>query len=398
MSFGRRGILAGAMALACLLVAVAPAASPAAVYWSENGSIGAANFDGTSPNPYYFKPNFLSDSFGPYCGLAASDSHLYWGGAFGIGRVNLDGPAAPATVSPRLNQPCGIAIDAAHLYWAEPNAGVIGRANLDGSAPNPALITGLDYPCGVAVDSSYLYWVSWRGIGRARLDGSEPEPEFVHVAPGGCGLALDSRYLYWGSRGAIGRVGFDGLFPQSDFITGLGGVLSIAVARDRISWVDQVEGMVYSTIGRADIDGSDVNRAFIQTETFNSGGVAVDARAVPSPRPLPSWPARFGQVRHNLKNGSLVLDVFVPRRGDLVVTAPKVGWKVLKGNPPPYLEGSFRWRLKVWPGGKTRFGKNLRTQLRNKGRAVVTLRTSYAETGQLPATATKRIALLKRRR
>ena len=393
MSFGRRGILAGALALACLVAAV-PAA-PAAVYWSENGSIGAANFDGTSPNPDYFKPPFPSDSAGPICGLAASDSYLYWVGGFGIGRVNLDGPAAPATVSPHLEQPCGIAINATHVYWAEPNAGAIGRANLDGSAPNTALLTGLDRPCGLTVDGSYLYWASWRGIGRARLDGSQPEPEFAPVVPSGCGLAVDSQYLYWGTRGAIGRVGLDGLFPEPNFITGLGGVSTIAVDRDHLYWIDQVEGMVYSTVGRADIDGSDVNRAFIQTETFNSGGVAVDARAVPSPRPLPSWPAQFGKLRHNLEDGSAVLDVWVARRGDLVVTAPKVAYKVLKGNPPPYLEGSFRWRLKVWPG-KTRFGKNLRTQLRNKGRAPVALHISYAETGQLAATAVKRIALLQR--
>lgn len=396
MSFGRRGILAGAMVLACLLAIAAPAAAPAAVYWSENGSIGAANIDGTSPNPDYFKPPFPSDSAGPNCGLAASDSYLYWVGGFGIGRVNLDGPAVPATVSPHLNQPCGIAIDATHLYWTEPGAGTIGRANLDGSAPNTALVTGLDRPCGVAVDGSYLYWVSWRGIGRARLDGSEPEPEFVHVAPGSCGLAVDPQYLYWGTRGAIGRVGLDGLFPQPDLIAGLGGVGAIAVDRDHLYWNDSPEGMVYSTVGRADIDGSDVNRAFIQSETFNSGGVAVDARPVPSPRPLPSRPVQFGKLRHNLKDGSVVLDVWVARRGDLVVTAPKLGYKVLKGNPPPYLEGSFRWRLKVWPG-KTSFGKKLRTRLKNKGRAPVALRISYAETGQLAATAVKRIALLKRR-
>lgn len=397
MSFGRRGILAAAISLACLLAVVVPAASPAAVYWGENGSIGAANFDGTGPNPDYFKPPFPSDAAGPNCGLAVSESYLYWVGGFGIGRVNLDGPAAPTMASPHLEQPCGIAINASHVYWAEPNAGRIGRANLDGSAPNAALVTGLDRPCGVAVDGSYLYWVSWRGIGRAKLDGSQPEPEFVPAVPGGCGLAVDAQYLYWGSQGAIGRVGLDGLFPDPGFITGLGRVSAIAVDRERLYWADQPEGMVYGTVARADLDGSDVNRAFIPTETFNFAGVAVDARAVPSPRPLPSWPVRFGQLRHNLKDGSVVLDVWVPRRGDLVVTAPKVGWKVLKGNPPPYLEGTFRWRLKVWPG-KTSFGKKLRTRLANKGRAMVTLQVYYAETGQLPAPATKRIALLKRRR
>ncbi|HXQ88729.1 MAG TPA: hypothetical protein VN733_03735 [Solirubrobacterales bacterium] len=397
MSLGRREVLACALALACLLAALGPAAAPAAVYWAENGQIGAANLDGTSPNPAYFKPPFPSDSAGPGCGLAASDSYLYWVGAFGIGRVNLDGPATPATVSPHLEQPCGVAIDAAHLYWADAKAGTLGRANLDGSEPNPSLLAGLDRPCGVAVDGSHLYWVDWRGIGRARLDGTQPEPEFVHTGPASCGLAADSQYLYWGSQGAIGRVRLDGLFGQPAFITGVGGVGAIAVDSAHVYWTDWREGMVYSTIGRAGIDGSGVNRSWIPTETFNLGGVAVDARPVPSPRPLPSQPVQFGKLRHSLRNGSLVLDVWVARRGDLAVTAPAVGWKVLKGDPPPYLEGSFRWRLKVWPG-KTRFGRKVRARLLEKGRAVVTLRTSYAETGQLPATATKRVALLQRRR
>src|SRR6188472_3072114 len=151
MSFGGRGVLACAMALACLL---APAAASAAVYWGENGAIGAANLDGTGPNPDYFKPPYPSDSAGVSCGLAASDTYLYWVGTFGIGRVNLDGPATPATVSPHLERPCGLAIDATHLYWAEMNAGVIGRANLDGSEPTMALVTGLSRPCGVAVNGS----------------------------------------------------------------------------------------------------------------------------------------------------------------------------------------------------------------------------------------------------
>lgn len=397
MSFGRREVLACALALACLLAALAPAAAPAAVYWVENGKIGAADLDGTNPNPGYFKPPFPSDSAGPGCGLAVSDSYLYWAGAFGIGRVNLDGQAAPATVSPHLEQPCGVAIDATHVYWADSKAGTLGRANLDGSEPSTAILAGLDRPCNVAVDGTYLYWVDGRGIGRARLDGSQAEPGFITTGPGGCGLAVDAQYLYWGTYGAIGRVSRDGLFPDPAFITGVGGVGSIALDSVHVYWTDWREGMFYSTVGRANLDGGDVNRNFIATQTFNPGGVAVDARPTPSPRPLPSRPVQFGKVRHNLKNGTAVLDVWVARRGDLVVTAPRVGWKVLKGDPPPYLEGSFRWRLKVWPG-KARFGKNLRTQLREKGRAVVTLRTAYAETGQLPALATKRIGLLKRRR
>ncbi|HMI81154.1 MAG TPA: hypothetical protein VK480_05145, partial [Solirubrobacterales bacterium] len=114
------------------------------------------------------------------------------------------------------------------------------------------------------------------------------------------------------------------------------------------------------------------------------------------PLPLPSRPIRFGKVRHNLETGTAVIDVWVPARGDLALTAPKIGWRVLKGiTPPPYHGGSFRWRLQIWPG-KTRFGAKVRRQLKEKGRAPLTLQVSYAETGQRATTAIKRIALLRK--
>lgn len=377
--------------------------SSAAVYWA-GGTIGAANLDGSAPNEKYFRPPSPSDFGFPECGLAVSDSYLYWVGAFGLGRVNFEGPATPTQVSPHLQRPCGVAVDGSHVYWADKASGTIGRANLDGSEPNATLIGGLENPCAIAVDSSHLYWVDPRGIGRASLDGAQAEPGWVPIGGGGCGLALGGQYIYFSgtnpspSQPSIGRVSYDGSSRQMDFIPGLEEISDIAVDSGHIYWVDRRWGMNYASIGRANLDGSDVNRGWIPTQSFNVGAVAVDSRPTPPPLPLPSRPISFGQVRHNLKTGGAVLDVFVPARGELALASPGVGWKVNKGpEPPSYVQGSFRWRLQLWPG-KTRFGKKVRTRLRNRGRALLNLKLSYAEEGQLPVTAEKRLALLQHRK
>ena len=380
----------------------APGAS-AAVYWTGAG-IGAANLDGSAPNEKYFKPPFLLDSAGPECGLALSDTHLYWAGAFALGRVNLEGPANPVTISPHLQQPCGAAIDGAHVYWAEKAVGKIGRANLDGGEATTTLLGGLESPCTVAVDASYLYWVDWQGIGRARLDGSQPEPGYIPLAPSGCGLALDSNYIYFSgyvpssSQNTIGRATLDGVLREDDFIPGLEEIRDIAVDGGHVYWVDRRNGMYFASIGRASLDGGDVNRSWIPTQSFSVAAVAVDGRPSPPPLPLPSQPFDIGLVRHNVRFGTAVVDVSVPHRGELVLTSPAIGWKVLKGpEPPPALQGWFRWRLKVWPG-RTRLGRKIRTRLRNRGWAPLTLHLSYAEEGQLPVTAEKRLFLLQHRK
>lgn len=393
MRLHRRGALGGAL-IAAIAAAVLAAPASAAVYWAEYG-IGAANLDGTAPNHKYFKPPFPSDSAGPECGLAVSATHLYWVGAFGIGRVNFDGPASPATVVGGLRRPCGIALTDSHLFWASREDGTISRANLDGSEAG-VLVAGLNGPCNVAVAGGYLYWLDWSGIGRARLDGSEAEPGFVTTV-GGCGLAVDSGHVYWGEWGRIGRVNVDGSEPDPNFITGIGAVGSIAFDAAHLYWTDRPEGMAYSSVARSNLDGSGVVRSWIPAERFELGGVAVDGRPTPPPLPLPSRPVSFGKVRHDRRAGTLVLDVWVPERGDLVLRAPRLGWKVLKGpEPPPWRGGGFRWRLKIWPGPSAK-GKRIRTRLRDKGRAKVALRLSYTEEGQLPHNATKRVTLLKKK-
>lgn len=381
------------LAAACAAVALLCApASPAAIYWDESGTLGAANLDGSNPNPKYL---LFRHPSGPTCDLEVTDTHLYWCEWFGIWKVNFEGPATPTQIVPGLTSPSGIAVDGSHVYWANRGGGSIGRAALDGSGREDSFVSGLREPTDVAVDDRYLYWVTFNEIGRARLDGTEVEKAFVETIPIGSGLALDSNYLYWSNDRAIGRaLRADGTKVEPDFITGLDHVGGIAVDSGRLYWMNTPEGMNFSTIGRAGIDGSDVNKSWIPTQKFNATGVAVDARPSPPPLPLPSRPIlSFGKVRHNKRVGSLVIDVWVPERGDLGLVAPRLGWKVIKGpEPPPWRGGSFRWRLKVWPG-KSRKGKEIRARLRNKGWAKVALRLTYTEEGQLPTSTVKSLVL-----
>lgn len=401
MNLGRRGLTRLSLALACVagaVVLLGAAPAGAAVYWGDNGTIAAANLDGSSPNLKYFKPPFPSDSSSPVCGVAVDQSYLYWVGAFGIGRVNFEGgQAAPQTIVPHLQQPCGIALDGSHLYWAEPKTDGIGRANLDGSAA-ALLISGLDRPCGIAVDGEHVYWMGWRGIGRARLDGTEVEPEFLPLLVTDCGLAVDGSHLYWGEYGGIGRAALNGSEPEPGFVSGIGGVEAIAVDGSHLYWTDRPEGMAFSSVGRANLDGSGAVRNWIGADQFYFGGIAVDGRPAPVPLPLPSRPFHFGKIRHQLRTGAVVIDVWVPAAGELTLRGPKLGWKVLKGTPPPpYVEGGFRWRLKVWPG-KSRFGRKIRAELNRRGRAKLALYVAYAETGQLAAEGAKMVALIEHRR
>ncbi|HKH65522.1 MAG TPA: hypothetical protein VKA35_08680 [Solirubrobacterales bacterium] len=380
--------------LATIALLVVPAA-PAAVYWDEPGTLGAADLDGSNPNPKYL---LFRGMRGPTCDVAVTATHLYWCEWFGIWRVNLEGPAVPTQIVSGLNSPGGIAVDGSHVYWVNRGGGSIGRAALDGSAREDSFITGLREPSEVAVDDRYLYWVTFNEIGRARLDGTEVKDAFVKTIPAGPGLAADSTHLYWSGDRAIGRARLaDGTGVEPDFIGGLDHVGGIAVDSGHVYWMNTPEGMSYSTIGRAATDGSDVNKSWIPTQKFNATSVAVDARPSPPPLPLPSRPFYIGKAAHNRKDGSAVLHISVPERGDLAVSPPGIGWRVNKGpEPPPSRGGSFNWRLKLWPG-KTRFGQKIRTRLHNKGRAQLTLQLTYTEEGQLPLTVEKRLALLQHR-
>ncbi len=401
MSFGARGVLACAMALACLL---APATASAAVYWGGNSWVGAANTDGSMPIVSY--PSELANQLpGAFVtGVAVNGTHLFWSdnGRGAIGRMTLSsaadgwvaypepGPWIDRELVPGVERPWGIAADAGHIYWAS-TAGAIGRANIDGSAADRAFIDGLDSPCGIAVDSQYVYWGEFGPgtIGRARLDGSEVEPEFITGAADPCGVAVDAGHVYWSNAGSIGRTDLDGgAAPSSPFIPNAGHPCGVAVDADHVYWTNFVENGTF--VSRADLAGNGAGRLVGVDYYQASCGVALDSRVF-QPRLAPlSLPVRFGTLKRRKQGRLLILPVYAPERGELTLTSPaKLGWHLDKGpEPPPWRGGSFRWKLELRPG-KGRVGKRILRQLRRKGRAPVNLTFNWEQLGRRPVTATR---------
>jgi virginiamycin B lyase len=395
---------AGIVALAVLLVAAWATPAPAAVYWTAGGGghVGVVNDDGSQalwPLPNGYLPALEA---GEARGLAVDGSHLYWanGTTGAIGRANLDGTGADEALVSGLVDPCGVAVDGAHLYWADRATNMIGRANLDGTEANPAFVVGARGPCGVAVDGGHLYWANAGGesIGRANLDGSGVEEGFISGLQWPFGVAVDAAHVYWGERvrgvstgGSIGRAALTGAAVEPAFVPGIGEPDAVAVDASGIYWADEsFRDLQAGAIGRADLDGGHVNPALVGG-LDTPRAVAVDARVLPGPAPKPSDYLRFGKLTTEKGGRRLTLRVYVPARGEFAVTSPGIAWSIDKGDPPPWVGGSFTWELHLRPG-QGPAGKRIRRQLKRHGSAPFVLRVTYRQEGRLPLEASKALA------
>jgi hypothetical protein len=189
----------------------------------------------------------------------------------------------------------------AFIYFSRSDG--INRANLDGSGVDELFIAGpvRSQEFGdVAVDAEHIYWTGPRGIGRAKLDGTEVEPSFI---PGVVDatwhtLAVDAEHVYWTHyfcgpgptssyecTGSIGRANLDGSGIDRTFIDD---VIASNVAVDTrfIYWSTvgpantPVTTDTPDTIGRARLDGTGANPGFISVpsgEAPEIHGLAVDA-------------------------------------------------------------------------------------------------------------------------
>jgi hypothetical protein len=210
-----------------------------------------------------------------------------------------------ATASPALaaGGTSAAAPTTGHVYWATIDLnhlpGTIGRANLNGTMVNQSFIPGATQPFGsndVTVDATHIYWVDDRAgtIGRANRDGTGADPNFitglldkltgqvpiVTIAATPGSVAVDAAHIYWTdyATGTIGRANLDGSRVNRKFITGADAPVGVAVDAGHVYWTNTQPG----TIGRANVDGGGVNQNFIAGvgSVIPTGGVAVDAAHV----------------------------------------------------------------------------------------------------------------------
>ena len=181
----------------------------------------------------------------------------------------------------------------AAIYWTGSG---ISRAAHDGTNVEDPFIRAIG-GSGLAVDGSYLYSPSPGGsprhasIDRARVDEyGRANDHFILTAGDPRGVAVDGSRVYWTQEfptfnplptypSAIGRAALDGSQLDQNFIDlGTTRVTDVAVDAAHVywTWTDCPRGECGGAVGRANVDGSNVEPNFIVTADYPAG-LAVDA-------------------------------------------------------------------------------------------------------------------------
>jgi hypothetical protein len=161
----------------------------------------------------------------------------------------------------------GIAVGGPYIYWSiergPRDRGAIMRASLNGEHVR-RLVGGLTSADSVITVGGYLYWDDQDAIGRVALDGSHLRRHLIDLTPeqGSAvanGLASDGTYLYFSrcDDNTIGRADLDGNQVEERLISlrGRSCPQGLAIAGMHIYWTQLGSG----TIGRARLNGRDVD-------------------------------------------------------------------------------------------------------------------------------------------
>ena len=272
------------------------ARAEAYIYWTESGrnaGIGRANLDGTGVDRGFLDQHAYV--------ITADAGHLYWSDRNDdVSRSNIDGTSVdpsfidglvPVICSRGCSYMYDLAVDGAHVYgtgrggFSHGERGAIGRANLDGTGVDQRFITTSDELSGLAVDASHVFWAtlgSFPGpgsgsIGRANLDGTGVNERFIisgndqYVVD----VAVDAGHVYWTHAGCvfrptpecrggtIGRANLDGTDVDYNFITLTRGAGSLEVDENYLYWANYDYDHEKGMIGCANVDGTGVNERFI---------------------------------------------------------------------------------------------------------------------------------------
>jgi hypothetical protein len=161
----------------------------------------------------------------------------------------------------------GIALGGPYIYWSTEHGprdrGAIMRASLSGQHVR-RVVGGLTSADSVIAVHGYIYWADRHAIGRMALDGSHLQRHLIDLPVEqanavAAGIASDGTYLYFSrcDDDTIGRADLDGDDVDEGFIS-LGAKScpqGLAVAGTHIYWTQLGSG----TIGRAGLNGRDVD-------------------------------------------------------------------------------------------------------------------------------------------
>jgi hypothetical protein len=167
--------------------------------------------------------------------------------------------------------------DGQELWWIDNSSGgSIYRADLVGSklvhrrtALDVPDVQGLD---AIALDADHFYWIAepqGNGslvIGRAMRNGTDVETNLIATnSLEAASLQLANGYIYWGGDGNIGRARVNGSDVNPGFISGLfeGSPTSLLAHDGYIYWTGE------RTIGRVGMDGTHYKPKFLTV----SGGL-----------------------------------------------------------------------------------------------------------------------------
>jgi hypothetical protein len=230
-------------------------------------------------------------------GAAASGlAHLYWTepetskGPSGSGidtlwRSDLNGMNVNSNFIAHFAVPGAVAVSDSHIYFSDDEAGAIGRARLDGTHVDWNYLSSR-LAEAIAITTRYIYFTDSNStspgpaVWRANLDGSHVRRLFL-VGPATFlgGLAVQQGHIYWTNRdkGTVGRADLNGTHVNRHLITGLNSPNGLAAASGQLYWASTVTGPgAPSSIGRASLGGANVQPNFITGLSYPFG-VAVGA-------------------------------------------------------------------------------------------------------------------------
>ena len=186
-------------------------------YDSANSKIGRVGNDGTGGGGLGFVSGIYYGA-----GVGSNGVHAYWGEVGNIGRVGVSGNGSDATHSwIGAGTFCGtfdVAANATTVYWLISTCSGINRQITGATVGGSGLGSVVSTPgsCGFGIDGTYIYWSNGQYIARALLNGSDPDTDWLDTGTGvvPCDVAADATHVYWtlngDNRSTIGRAAING--------------------------------------------------------------------------------------------------------------------------------------------------------------------------------------------